>query len=702
MKNLWSQAPLVRLLIPFIAGILTAVYLPYRSAAFIFIIALLLTLIAAIVLIPKYNLSYRRSWWFGLTLNVLLFLLAYQLTIFKTETFSPGHFSHYIHNKTLVKARIVQSPVEKERSFKIVAEIDRLKRGEMWINTSGKIMLYLKKDNAAARLRYGDELLLNTTFNDVPPPQNPGQFDYKRFLSFHNIFQQANVGTGSWTATGENSGNGLLAMSIGLRDQLLNVLKKQNVTNDEYAVGAALLLGYADKLDADIISAYSATGALHVLSVSGLHVAIVYVVFNWLLFFFDKIKHGHIIKAIVLILMLWFYSALSGLSPSVLRAATMFSFIIVAKALGRHTNIYNTLAASAFLLLVINPYLVMEVGFQLSYMAVIGIVYIQPKISAWFEPENWLLNQVWTITAVSIAAQIATFPMGLYYFHQFPNYFLISNFAVIPVSTVIMYVGIALFAFAKVPFAGAYLAKGFSGSVWLLNASVKMIEQWPYALLEGISITLTETLLIYAMIAFFFAYFIRKYVKYLVYALGVMIIIFVSQLLEQQQQFRQQKLIVYNIPKTSAIDFISAKQNVLLTDSAFAKNKSGQQFNIKTNWCNLGIDHTTIVSGNIRTNSLNIHNNSIQFRQKRLLIINSKESIHTKGKGQQPFLLDYIIISNDPKIKIADILNYFHPQKIIFDSSNSMYRVNKWKAECMALQQNYYSVMDSGAFVEEL
>lgn len=701
MMNPWNQAPLVRLLIPFITGILTAVYLPYRSACFIFAIALLLSLVAAIVLIPKYNISYRRSWWFGLALNLLLLLLAYQLTIFKTEKFSPDHFAHHAHGKTLVQARIILAPVEKERSFKIVAEISKVKQGETWINTCGKVMLYLKKDTAAAGLRYGDELLLNTVFNDVPPPQNPGQFDYKRFLSFHNIFQQANAGAGSWIATGKNSGNRVLARSIDLRDKLLNILKEQNVSNDEYAVGAALLLGYADKLDADIISAYSSTGALHVLSVSGLHVAIVYVVFSWLLFFFDKIKYGHVIKAVILIMMLWFYSALTGLSPSVLRAATMFSFIIIAKAFGRHTNIYNTLAASAFLLLAINPYLIMEVGFQLSYTAVIGIVYIQPKIITWFEPDNWLLNQIWTITAVSIAAQIATFPMGLYYFHQFPNYFLISNFAVIPVSTVIMYAGIALFAFAKIPFIAVYLARGFSWSVWLLNASVKMIEQWPYALQEGISITLTETFLIYAMIALLFRYFIRKQATCLALAFSVMIALLVSQLIEQRQQFRQQKFIVYNIPKTSALDFISAKENVLLTDTAFAKNKSGLQFNIQTNWCNLGIDHTTIVSGNIRTNALNIHNNCIQFNRKRLLIINSRETINGEVQ-EQPFALDYIIISNNPKIRIADVLKKFHPQKIIFDSSNAGYRVNKWKAECIALQQMYYSVMDSGAYVDEM
>ena len=295
-----------------------------------------------------------------------------------------------------------------------------------------------------------------------------------------------------------------------------------------------------------------------------------------MLFFLDKIKYGKIIKAIVLLLLLWFYAALTGLSPSVLRSAAMFSFIIFAKAFNRHTNIYNTLAASAFFLLIINPYLIMDVGFQLSYLAVIGIVYIQPKIYSWFEVKNWLLDQIWTITSVSIAAQIATFPLGLHYFHQFPNYFLLSNLIVIPISTVIIYLGLSVFAFAKISLLVKYLAIAFSWAVWILNSSVEIIEKWPYALLKGISISVFETWLMYGLIILFLYYFTKRQYRYLVYSMCFAIIILCSQILEQNNQFAQRKMIIYNIPKTSAIDFISSKSNVFLTDSTFAKNESGR------------------------------------------------------------------------------------------------------------------------------
>ncbi|MCW3085394.1 MAG: ComEC/Rec2-related protein [Bacteroidetes bacterium] len=699
--ELWNQAPLVRLIIPFIAGIITAIYFPNQFAFLSAIVAALVFIIASIVLIPKLSIAYRNMWWFGLVLNITLFAMAYQLTIFKTEKYNTDHFSKLATGNVTVHARLAQSYIEKEKSLKMVLEVLEIKTPSGWIATSGKTMAYIKKNEQALQLKYGDELVFNSVFNEIPGIQNPGEFDYKRFLAFHNVFQQTSINNNPWLNLRINSGNKILSCSYAMRDRLLSVLTAEHVKGDEFAVGAALLLGYSDKLDAEIISAYSSTGALHVLSVSGLHVAIVYIVFNWLLFFLDKIKHGNIIKAIILILMLWFYSALTGLSPSVLRAAAMFSFIIIAKAFNRYTNIYNTLAASAFLLLAINPYLVMDVGFQLSYIAVIGIVYIQPKLNVLYEPGNWLMEQVWTITSVSIAAQIATFPLGLHYFHQFPNYFLISNFIVIPVSTVIMYAGIALFLFSKISFLAAYIALGFSWSVWLLNASVKWIEKWPYALIEGISITVTETILIYGIIVFLFYYFTKKQFKYLVYVFCAAVLLIISQLTEQQEQFRQKKIIVYNIPKTSAIDFVDAKSNVLLTDSAFAQNESGLLFHVKHNWWDLGLSNSKIITGNIKINALEIAGNAIQFNNKRMAIINAA----LEESGEQaiiPIEVDYLLISGNPTLKMEEALKRYRPKKIIFDSSNSLYHVTKWKTECMALSQKYYSVMDSGAFVEEI
>lgn len=692
---MWNQTPFVRLLLPFLAGILLAIYCPIHNI-FILLSSLIFgTIVITTTLVKKFNFSYKTSWLYGFNLNLFLFLIAYQITLLNTEIYQSNHYTKHTTTSTqLAHIKVTEPYQEKDKSLKMVVEVKAIKNNNGWINTSGKAMAYIQKDERALHISYGDELIIQCEFKEIPPPQNPGEFNYKRFLAFHNVYKQAYVTSEKFVNTGINSGNSIIRESVHLRNKLLKIMTDNNIKGNEFAVGSALLLGFEDKLDADIISAYSSTGALHVLSVSGLHVAIVYFIFNWLLFFLDKIKNGNIIKAFILILLLWFYAALTGLSPSVLRAATMFSFIIIGKAYNHYTNIYNTLAASAFFLLAIDPYLIMQVGFQLSYLAVIGIVYIQPKLYNLFEVNNWLLDQIWTITSVSIAAQIATFPLGLHYFHQFPNYFLLSNLVVIPISTAIVYMGIALFVFSKITFLVTYIAMAFNWCVLFLNQSVIVIEKWPYSLLQGISISVFETWLLYGVIIVFLYYFISRKFSHLVFVLSCCILIFISQIVEQHEQFNQKKLIIYNVPKTSAIDFIHSKNNVLLTDTAFANNQSRLLFHVKHNWWDLGINNNQIISNNITTNNLFIKDNFIQFYDKKIALIKTKNQATNKNNV---ITLDYLIISNNANVRINDIAKQYHSKLIVFDSSNSFYKIKKWKSECEKLNQKYYSVIDSGA-----
>lgn len=692
---MWNQAPFVRLLLPFLAGILFGVYYPIHNPLISYSILVFAVIIITTTRIAKLNFSYKKSWLFGLCLNTFLFLIAYQITLVNTEIYEVNHYTkHTTEENQLAQIRVTEPYQEKDKSLKMVVEVKAIKNNGKWVNTSGKAMAYIKKSERSLNINYGDELIIQASFKEIPQPQNPGEFNYKRFLAFHNVYNQIYVQSESFVNTGVNTGNTLIRESVHLRNKLLKVMTENNIRGNEFAVGSALLLGFEDKLDADIISAYSSTGALHVLSVSGLHVAIVYFIFNWLLFFLDKIKNGNIIKAFLLIILLWFYAALTGLSPSVLRAATMFSFIIIGKAYNQSTNIYNTLAASAFFLLAIDPYLIMQVGFQLSYLAVIGIIYIQPKIYNLFDVNNWLLDQVWTITSVSIAAQIATFPLGLHYFHQFPNYFLLSNLVVIPISTAIVYMGIALFVFAKITFVATYIAIAFNWCVLFLNQSVIVIEKWPYSLLQGISISVLETWLLYGVIILFLYYFVSRKFSHLVFVLCFCVAIFISQIIEQQQQFKQKKLIIYNVPKTSAIDFINAKNNVLLTDTAFAHNESRLLFHVKHNWWDLGINNNQIISNNIKTNNLFIKDDFIQFYDKKIALIKTKNESTNKNMA---ITVDYLIISNNANVRINDLVKQYHSPLIVFDSSNSSYKIKKWKAECEKINQKYYSIIDSGA-----
>ena len=211
------------------------------------------------------------------------------------------------------------------------------------------------------------------------------------------------------------------------------------VEGKQLKVASALLLGYRENLDKELVKSYASAGAMHVLAVSGLHVGILYLLLTRIFSFLKKVKkvkNGKFILTILIVSFLWFYAIMTGLSASVMRATTMFSFIVIGnELLNRKTSIYNTLAVSAIILMIINPFIVYQVGFQLSYVAVVGIVYLQPKLNRLFYSRYKLVRGVWAITCVSLAAQIATFPLSLHYFHQFSTYFFISNLIVIPASS---------------------------------------------------------------------------------------------------------------------------------------------------------------------------------------------------------------------------------------------------------------------------
>ena len=703
MQFTWSPFPFFRLLFPFLGGIIFEIYLRIPIASLQIIIISISTLLLLWLIIKKLGLNVRLNLVFGFLLCINLFLCGISITKANTDSYKQNHFSHFISGNDFVLAKILEPCLEKEKSLKVPMQILAVKNNQEWVLCEGNAMFYFQKDLAGLELKYGDRLVLKTNFTDIKPPQNPSEFDYKLYLSFHNVYQQAYVKSGDWKFTGFNNGNFIKKFSYNLRDNLLATLRENNMTGDEYAVASALILGYEDKLDADVISAYASTGALHVLSVSGLHVGIVYIMLTYLFFFFDRFKFGFVIKAGLILVLIWFYAVLTGLSPSVLRSAAMFSFIIIGQSFKYNTNIFNTLAVSCFFLLMYNPFLIMEVGFQLSYLAVFGIVYIQPKLYDLWKTENWLLDKAWAITTVSIAAQLATFPLGLLYFHQFPNLFLFSNLLVIPVSTAILFLGIFLFAISKISFLAIIISKLLFWSTLFLNESVKWMEKIPHAIMQGISITIFETWMIYGVICLFVFFLIYKKKVYLYTSLLALIVVLTAQSLQSYYENKQKRFIVYSVPKASAMDFISGKKNILYADSSFAHNSSRLLFHVKHNWWNSGLNENNILENNKewKDEQLSIQENFIQFCGKRIVIIDDKFSVKNIST-ENKINVDFVVLSKNPKLYIKDVTKVFSAKEIIIDGSNSNYRIQKWKLQCNDLGINCYSVAESGAFISEI
>ncbi len=699
--NYWNQTPLFRLLPAFIFGILAGIVGSYLKPLWILLFsAIPAFLFLSQVLLPKKFFSYRFRWLFGLSAQLLTFSFAWLLTEFKTEIYSQSHFSKYEHVSAYM-AYLNDSKQEKSKSYKTTIRIVAVKSGDKWFKVDGKCLVYIFKDSVSAALRYGDLITFTNVPAEVQPPANPSQFNYKKFLSYNQVYHQLYFSSGKYRVVAHHHGSEIVEMAINMREKLLKIFKDNNISGDDYAVVSALLLGDTDEIDQEIMTAYAASGALHVLSVSGLHVGIIYIALNAFLFFLNRNKKTRVMKAGILILFLWYYALLTGLSPAVLRSAAMLSFIVLGKALDRYTNMYNTLAASAIALFCFQPHLLMQVGFQLSYLAVLGIVFLYKKIHLLLNPRNWLLKQIWGLTAVSVAAQLATFPLGLFYFNQFPNYFLLSNLLVIPISTVILYGGIILFIISPLTIFAKWVGLVLGKIVHLLNYTVITIEHLPFALTQGISISILETCILYVSILMLILFFMKKEPKYIMTSILTTIILLSLRAVETIQFQKQQQLIVYDIPKSSAINLINGNSGVFISDSVLVNNRSMMMFNVIHYWWDCGVNEAQtikVVNGSetLKSKSLFLQKNIVRFQGKTILLMNDSTLLNTSHQ----LYFDYIILSKNLKIHLKEVVKKFHFKELIIDSSNSNYHVQRWKKEAEKLGIVYYVVADKGAFVK--
>ena len=355
----WQEIPFVRLTFPFVLGLIAAIYIDLSVKWF----WLLLPVLLLISTFLKKNKSYENRFVFGICINLFLLILGYQVCFEYNELRSPSHFSNFTgKEKTPLLLQLNEIPLNSKWT--------RAKAVVKYVNNKpcdGNLLVYINRDSLSETLAYGDLIAVNTYLNRVEAPKNPNQFDYQDYLHFNNIHYQTFIKADSWELVKREQGNVFYTAIFKLRKHSLNTLEKYLSVNS-YPVGAALILGYREALSQDIRDAYGDTGAIHVLAVSGLHVGIVTLILNFLLNLIPirSKRFKKIVQPIIIISSLWLFAFLTGASASVLRAATMFSFVTIGFTINRPSSIYNTLAISAFLILLFKPYLIKSVGFQLS------------------------------------------------------------------------------------------------------------------------------------------------------------------------------------------------------------------------------------------------------------------------------------------------------------------------------------------------
>lgn len=696
------QVPFFKLLIPFVLGILLSLsFSEYLSditlvtaMAICFALAILSTMFAA---------KWHLRWVFGLIATLFLTLAGFTIT--KSYLGSTTITSNAEHT-ALVK--LLEPPENRTSSYRVVAKVVAVKTNEVWESKNEKVMLYFSSsDTLLGEQKYGSVLAINATFSPPPEPLNPDQFNHRKYLKLKQIHQTAYIAPEKWIFL-QNQTSLAKKLAFDLRDKLLALYQKAGITGNNLAVLSALTMGYKNLLDQETRRVFTASGVMHILAVSGLHVGIFFTTLSTFLFFLSRIKRGKLIKSAILIAFLWCFAFFTGLSPSVVRASLMFSLVVIGTSFSRTTNIYNTLSSSAFVILSFNPMLIADIGFQLSYCAVLSIVFFYPYIYHLLFIKNPLLNRVWMLIAVSIAAQIATFPLSLYYFNQFPNYFLLSNLYAIPLAFLILYAAIGLIMLSPIPIV-------FKGIAWLLDALLtalnyftRLTESIPYSTSNALAISPAQLIVLSISIALIALFIYSKKRQLLFVSLFGLVVFFVLNLNMYFGTHKKSEFLVFANRSASLMGYNHMGQLLLLSnDTTVASLPDKYSFALQGYINKNRIKPSRIHIENIENDSGNnlLHKNFtlkhndlgcwIEVNQKSMLIPMDKAFPYAEKR--EKLKLDFILLNaNSPKID--NILAILAPHTIVIDQTVPNWQVERISKTALQKGIKLHVVSQQGAF----
>ena len=685
----WFKYPFIRLLMPFALGIWLSFSCLNLSKIEVNIVLIAVVFLGiTLFVIHSAVKSYRYRWVFGAILNLHLILIGVAIVHIRNDDLDD--------DSDVWVARLIECPTEKEKSVKVIADMQ---------SDQGLVMVYFEKNERSLSLKYGDVVVFHEPPKPVEPPKNPEQFDYQKYLFRKGILRQVYLKNDSWEKLAVNRANQIYAFSYRLRDYLLETMQRLGVTGDEYAVAAAILLGYDDTLPVELRQKYVAAGSMHILCVSGMHVGVVFMVFSYLLCFLDKRKPWHnILKQSLLLLLIWCYALLAGLAPSILRSTIMLTFVIVGDMIKRDGVLLNSLAASAFLLLCIDPANLFNVGFLLSYCAVIGIVTLQKPIYNLIYVKSKLLDKIWELTSVTLAAQLATAPFSIYYFHQFPMYFWLSNLFMGPISSVVIIGGMVMLLVSFIPYINIGVAFCVKWMIFAMNYVVSFVESLPLSIIKGLYINglefacLIVSLLLLMML-------IEHKQKILLYGmLSILLIFSASQLTRAVMRRDQMSFTVYAMNKNTVIDFVCGDEHVALCDTTVFNDPSVASFSIENHLIKEGvysrgvllpIDDTFFENSYIRKNK-----NLMSFGGKTIAFFDKNSTFGVK----LPFrpCLDYFIIYGRDKVDLEKLLNCYVIDLLVIDGSAPDYLRKRIIEKADEIGQKYYDVKNAGAFVLQM
>ena len=686
--NFWSPYPFVRITLCFILGVIFGAYseFHFQGLAIASVIVLVISLTVFVVLRwPVHDLL-------GSGLLIMIAFLGYlHVRNFEASGILPNNFRGYT-------ATIISDPlvIGNNQRMRVSLKTYVGDKGEIPANCN--VLVYVRQDSTtSSHFNYGDKVAVFGSPVVIGEPTNPGEFDFAFYWKNKGVVLQDFIESEEINVIGYEPESRLIAYSLKIRNYCEEILINEIPKERERNIALALLLGIKHDLDNEVKSAYASAGAMHVLAVSGLHVGILYLFILWIFRPLKKHQNGEVIIGIVSLGILWIYAFVTGFSPSVQRAVVMFSVFIIGRMFKRKRNIYNSLAFSAFILMLINPRIIFEVGFQLSYLAVFGIVFLQPKILQLWSPDSWFIHKVWEISSVSLAAQIATFPLGIYYFNQFPNLFLVSNLIVIPSAFLVLIIGLLTLILAPLQLAiFGLLSDLLAWLLWLMNESVLLIDSFSFSLMENLHFNTLQLVLTYLTLLFTISLFLYKRYKFFLLSLTAISMAISIELIETYNRSEIDEIVFYDVNRNTVIDFRQGHYaSLYVSDTSTVDNIL--KFIIEPDRLRSGImsngnEPDSFYQWAMREDGLEV---GLWGQHKFLRLSgNSWKKLEYNGVNT-----DYLIVSNNVVNNVDEIQRSFSFKSLIIDSSNSVNRSAILETQARERALDVHSIHSNGALI---
>ncbi|UUF15954.1 MULTISPECIES: ComEC/Rec2 family competence protein [Flavobacterium] len=669
--------PLAKITISFLFGILVSYYcLPSIQISFISL-GICSALFCISFFLSKKNK--KTNLFFGISSALISFCTGICVLLIHTDTFDK---SNYTHSKTVFEKPQFITFTLREK----LKSNDYNDRYIGLVNTvenktySGKIIVNIQKDSTQNPLIIGNTIKVKTILQRTSSSKNPNQFDYAKYLADKQIYAQVYCKK-SEIKISQTIKKDIWYYSGRLHATILKNLESAHFSKDEMNVALALILGQQQEISADIIKDYQYSGATHVLSVSGLHVGFIMLFIMFILKPVPNTRKGSAIKLFSILISLAGFAVISGLSPSVLRSVVMFSFVAIGNHLRRSGNIYHTLLVSILLILLFEPYFLFDVGFQLSYLALYFIVWLQPILKKIWSPKNKIAIYIWDSLTVSFAAQIGTLPLCLYYFHQFPGLFFVTNIIILPVLSFIMIAGIIVMLFAMFKSPPEILVYIFEKSVFILNQMIHYVASFESFVIQDISFNFYYLVTLYFVIISAIICSKKPTYNKLVIVFVSIILLQLSFIYTKKETADQKELIVYNIKKNTLISKRFGNNITLFTsDTTRDKISKNNAFN-------------SYLVGNFSVlNKSQRIGNVLFFNGKKISIIDSTGVYENKNKP------DIVILTQSPKINIDRVLIELHPKIIIADGTNAYAIQKMWKLSCEKKNIPFHATAEKGFY----